>query len=448
MWMGAARPSNISLQATDSVTDVPNLVSLSDGIPDVSQGALVASPGILGTPASQVPLARFDEDSAPWLWAPVGATVVVGTTLGVTVAGTASVQVELEVRFSTDIQSNDITVQGTNLTASAGTSVNTFQVSTVVSSSGAWFRPKAMVVTNWGTSAIPFTASWVPTVNLGVFVNATLGAYTPGASAAFSAITWTAVATPAANLLPLLGPYSSRSSTTAFNASISQAIKTIGCALSVQNTTALLNMEGQVVCARFLEGALSLGRLPTDSDLGRLLPVDKMTARMSSGLYSYVRPGPEFNHFRDGTFDPGVVSPGSSLYYPCMRLLQSMNWHLFRFTDFGTATTSTLLLELQISMEYVTADILLRPEYARGVIHDTEAAVILCERTPLFVPRPRPVELVNEPRMTRQAVERMVASNAPKRRGRKAGKSPKDMPQAPAPKAAKKKAQKSDVKKM
>lgn len=434
-WLGQVRPLVTFLAANEVVSDTMTIQQATSGTTTQPSITNIAGTPYPGLSHGQVPMAVFPEvDQQPWLWVPKGATVLFGLTYGSTLAsGIVTGQVQLERRIGSSWQEEDITVVCPALAPTAGSGIvaQSVFVGADFALDGIWVRVK-QVTTVAGGGGGSFVDNWAPTAVLAVCNNLTATINAATAAPQFTALTLVPSLTTLGLLLPLVGPYTSRHLTTGSNSSLSQAIKVVGMALSGQNTTAVVNQEGHLSCARFLEGSNTLGRLIDDTDIGRIIPTDKMVSRLANGFYTFVRPGPEFK-FMNSTVTLPVVQTATTAI-PVLTLINGMNLHLLRMVDTGLTTTTSIMLQLQYSVEFVTTDVLLHPRPAAGVIHDTEAAIIKAENAQIFVPRARPVEaLVDRTRLTggMDAVLRQVEGPRPSKPHPK----PKPKTAPPKPKA-------------
>lgn len=391
-WTGRVQAATYGFGATETYTDEQPELSVTNGTlatnPQLYTHTFSSAPE--GVSGGGTPIGVFDDKDKPYLWVPRGATTLLGCSFQTTLAtGVIQVSVEIERRLDATRVDDDYTFTFANLSTTAGTqslSANVF-INVPSDVQGVWVRVKTFSVLAGGTGAT-LSAAWQPYCCITVAQNLNIPALpTPINTPFFPTITSTTNIT-AGYLNPLVCTFAERGATTTMATQIANACKIVGCALTLMNVTAVSNIEGTLRAARFIEGVNSLARLPTDSEYGRILPEDKYSGRMANGVYTFVRPGPEFKFMKTiiTIADPLNIQAIEPVAVPVLTMLPGMNYNLIRLTDSNVSTVSTLMAELRYSLEFVTTDVLLQPRPAAGVIHDTEAAIIRIERSKVFMP--------------------------------------------------------------
>lgn len=384
----------------ETVTDTCQLVNTTGYLHSTWNPDFIPSDKPASLPHGQCPLAVFQEQEpeSTYVWVPTNSTVTMGISLrALPTAGAVYGNVCIARRISATAREEDLTFTFTSaITSTSCTQIQTVNVfasmSTTNPTNGVWVRIKEI---QWNTGAAGFTVPayqsyGVIRVDLGL---SAMAFSAPTATTNFSVELPTEAVAGSPALWPIICPFDNRSYGTGMNSQISSAVKMIGCALSVENATAVKDIEGTMSCLRFIEGDYSLAQCPRSTQFGRFMPQDKITTRLATGLYTFVRPDREFREFQNSTVTLAEIGAGyPPVITPVMNIWSGQNYHLLRMADMGTSTVSTILLNYQYSIEFITTDILLNPKVAPGVIHDTEAAVLRVERTNVFLPRARTVE--------------------------------------------------------
>lgn len=236
-----------------------------------------------------------------------------------------------------------------------------------------------------GTASVFFADDWRPMVCL--TVSSATDAQTVVSDAAqddpdFPTISFT-TGTRTAPFMPLLNMHNTRSGLSYAANMISRANRVVGVSLVVDNTTSVMNMEGEMLCTCYAEGRGTLLKPPDDNVRAAILDFDKMSTRLSNTVFAFARPGREISTFQDS--DIQYEDPNNATnYLPCINLYKMASYSVLSARDLDTGASTSLLLTLRMSMEFITDDILLHPMFAGGTIDDLHRAVQLCHRYPPF----------------------------------------------------------------
>lgn len=346
-----------------------------------------------------VPVAVFPEqDSMPWLFVPSQAQHVIGFNMTVPITGSAKANITFERAISSEYPLSELTLFNFPVTAGAGSAAREDNLTVDIPSAarGCWVRCKRI---DWETTApTSFGGAYQPMVVVAIVATgAAVTIATPTASADLPAISG---GTSTSMFKPIVNLDSSRSSITASAPIISRANRVVGTSLEIINTTKMLDVDGYFTCATFPEsGAFSIVAPPSDSSLSTILDSDKFTTRMANSVYTFVKPGREISQFQDSRFEfvgyGGTAS--NTLAMPVINMYGVACYNLIRCVDVDGTSTTQLLLTLRSVIEFVTNDILLRPQYPQGTLVDTQMAVnTLRNTTPFWVTQPGQVhKLVN-----------------------------------------------------
>lgn len=430
-WMGDPKSSTTGYASSEYIQmDCSEVANTWVG---PSTTSFTRIPNSYGFPAAY-PVAVMPElDKQPWLWVPLGAQTVVGLNFGSGLtSGSLKAGITFERAMSPSFPLQEATITGNAITAGAASSC----VAAVLTnglptgSKGLWLRCKRIDFET--TTATGFVNAYQPLVCVAVVTGTgpiSIGAAT--ASADFPAISGS---TPNTCFVPIVNLDNTRSSITASAPYISRANRVVGTSLEITNTTGLMNIDGYFACVTYPEsGSASLAIPPTDSYMSTILDSDKFNTRMANDLYTFVKPGRELSQFQDSRYEfQGYGgSPTAPQAIAVINLYMVQNYNLIRCVDIDPTTTTQLLLTLRSVLEFVTNDILLRPQYPTGTIVDTQQAVnMLRSVTPFWTSKAGP---------THKIIDDSTVPGERRARRRPAQNRPRQNP--PAPQKQKKKVQ-------
>lgn len=409
--------STASSMATSSRTR-PSVIPFTDGV-----GA------VLGV---------MEGDEQPWIYIPGGGNAIFMANFGAEAIPftTSEMKVDIDVEFSQGPEVyrgvSNYSLSGT-ISSSVQSVYTSFTPTLGATDKGFWARVVSLNVSVVGEFS--FGGDWQPTVTIMSTTTTTLPAAAivsePGVMPSFSygPLTNTQVC-----FFPLVNLDLGRSALTNSSDQITRACRVTGMSVEFANTTAVLNVEGDALCTCFSESSKgTLLKPPDASAQATILPVDKLQTRLGNTIYGYARPGREIAKFNDHSFEYRRLN--NTLFRLGMaRFHKVASYSMFSFTDPAATTATSLLLNLTVAIEFVTADILLRPNFATGTMNDLQHAINMTHRVPVF--------RILEQQQTHRIVDRRPTApgHAPrpptKARG---GQKPKPKPK-PAPKAKPKQA--------
>lgn len=369
---------NIAAGASEDVT-IPVM-----RISRVSTGYAPASEESIGVPntwnsmtaGTPVMAVMPDIDENGWLWVPSGWQVAYAFSLGfgaLTLSGDVVPVVTVEQRLGPELQLPNIL---TNMTAMSGPTLNSTAVLPSASfaaanRSGVFIRPISVNLIN---AIAASDLAGTPNLTI-VAVSCSTGlALTPGSGVNMATITGAGASVP--GWQPLVNMASTRSAATSAGALVASACRVISTALRVTNATKVMNMEGTIQCVRYYENNVYSLALPPVSFTG-FVPEDRGWFTMAAGVYTAVRPSAELERFEDTRLSYGgaAISGFPQLYIPALRLYKNQHIHYIKYSDPDTATASLMAYELKQNLEFVTNDVLLRPQICQYSLEDLHSAV-------------------------------------------------------------------------
>lgn len=331
-----------------------------------------------GTPVMAV-MPDIDEDG--WLWVPNGWQVAYAFSLGLgslLLSGDVVPVVTVEQRLGPELQLPNIT---TNMSVMSGNTLNSTAVIpsaqfTAANRSGVFIRPVSVNLVN--AIAVSNLAG-SPNLTIVVVGCSTLLGLTAGSGATMGTITAVGPAVP--GWQPLVNMAGTRSASTSAGAVVASACRVVSTALRVTNATKVVNIEGTIQCVRYYENNVYSLALPPVSFTG-FVPEDRGWFTMAAGVYTAVRPSAELEIFMDTRLSyGGAASFGfPQMYIPALRLYKNQHIHYIKYSDpdwaSGTAVTPSLMAyELKQNLEFVTNDVLLRPQICQYSLEDMHSAV-------------------------------------------------------------------------
>lgn len=388
-WMGDEKLSTTGYAAAEFIQlDCAELAK-------VSVGPQAASPAAIQnayTFPAAYPAAIFPEvDRNPYLWVPVGSQQVVGISFDSTFTAGSAIRanVTFQATLAPSYPLGEVTATTFNMGATAGAAAKTFDFLAGIptGTKGIWVR--CMRVDFETTAGTAFNATYKPIVTVAV-VTAT-GVLTIAAATAAKDVPAVSGGANSTTFKPLIALGNARSQLTGSALLIARANRVVGTALEITNTTQMLNIDGYFACVTYPEkGNNTLAAPPTDSQYSVMLSSDKFNTRMANNLYTFVKPGRELSQFQDSMVE-FIGYQGTALVpvgLEVINLYPVANYNLIRCVDVDAATTTQLLLTFKTVIEFVTNDILLRPQYPVGTIIDTQMAVNAIRNiTPFWVSR-------------------------------------------------------------
>lgn len=340
------------------------------------------------SPAVGIPVAVFQDsdDKDPWMWVPVGGTCVIGfsSQTGFTTGNTLNVTAVFERALGPEYLCGELAMPSVTLSKTnpaAGVSSN-MATDLPAGSNGCWVRCRRVTFTSAG--GIIFAAGWNILVTCCV-VSSGLVSLTPSTTTDLPTLSGGTVSSV---FLPLVNLDANRSLLAA-SAVVSRSNRLVGVSCTFENVTSLKDMDGYYTCVAFVEsGSVTLAAPPTNSTLGLMVAKDKLTTRMANTIRAFVRPGREISQFQDSRYEfvPVGGVPTNLRILPVMNLYKVACYTLVRCVDSDPTTTTSLLLTLRTTMEFITNDVLLRPLYPAGTMLDTQHAVqMIREKCPVTV---------------------------------------------------------------
>jgi hypothetical protein len=374
-------------------------------------------------------------DSRPWFWIPAGWTFGVAVSLETTEAtlGSATLipTVVLEVRAGPQLILPNLACL---LTPLSGTTM-----------SGALaFAPQGGWPALGGVWVRPLSLSLKPSDNIVMSgPQLRVNIHTSSSSAisySYSGMlmpTATFSGTYASGFQPLVNMAMNRSVATNSANLISTCCKVVGLSLRISNATKVMNIEGTTQCLRYYENAVT-GLAAPPANNAAFIPEDRDFYRMAVGVYTAVRPSAEFESFADTR-----IELTSGTWICGLRLYSNMHVHYIKFDDPDTATPSLMAYELRQNLEFITNDVLLRPDFSPYSVAQLHDAIRKFAKAPVW----RPGNAVQHYNLVdrQQAAVKAPASGGKGAKGKKKG--PAQPAAKPKPKAAKPQAQKPQVKK-
>lgn len=350
------------------------------------------SSGLYDPPAGTVAAVMPDIDSRPYIWVPSTGSVVLGFSLGAALTGTftAEVRVVFEVATGPNGIPSEQELEFVELLAPLASTVGLKISGTIFNGRGrygCWVRPKRVVIRHAsGAASGRAAAAWTPYLTMAVFNlatgNITLGPTTT--TGILPDIDVPLIDSAVAIYRPCLNLDSNRSQLTTAGSMISVSNRCIGSCLTIQNTTSVMNLEGDMLCVGFIDGTKgSIADPPGLPYIAQIDPREKLTCKLGATVTGFARPGSEIMRFQDSRFE--YTNPlGASIYVSVMNLYKVMNYSMFSCRDEGLSTPTSLLLTLRLALEFHTTDVLLNPQFGRGTMNDLQIAVNRTHSMPPF----------------------------------------------------------------
>lgn len=321
-----------------------------------------------------------------WTLAPVArganANVALGVDLGglgKITAGAIDVEVTLAVRSS--LESHGATVFTTNaFTTITPTGVGN-QVAygnLILTTVGpCWVTPIGMVLKFFGAPEGPTTVvDFVPRLVIGTS-NSIAHSFTPATAGNNNFPRWnpgTFTSTnPSPCVLPVFNAYSSLTALSDAALRAYRAIRVVGCALHISNTTKVINREGAVTAVRYMEGQGDSGNtvMRTPQSIGSFAITEKFVAPMERDIHTAMKADNGFVQISDATVRALLSGPA----VPCFDVYPNKHYHLLRFSDEDTATPTSLTYRLFMTLEFASTDPLLSPKISQLTMTATQSAV-------------------------------------------------------------------------
>lgn len=436
LWRGSTVP-----YSTTGVIAANTRIPIDDLEFATSRGGGTEGPGYFGTPSgtasmvagtSHAVLALLADDPKPWLWVPIGSTLIAGAGLGGPLAaGSGQLTVRLEIETKITLADNtDISVFNlTNVTPQRSHGYGTLAHNNVTDL-GYWARPKTVVFTAVDPDTI-LAAEERASVTLAVFA----GVFTPTYSETNRLPNVSGAPVGAAAFLPLVNLAAERTYATGSAGLIIAGSRITGLSMKMENVTKVMNMEGTLRCLRYYERQdLSLGAPP--ATFAGFSEFDRYFGKASTGLYTAVRPSGKFEDMLSYGYDVALTTSGLTEHHPCLRLDPEDQIHSMIISDADPATASGFAITLRLALEFVSNDALLRPDVSRYGLEQLHKAIrdFAMIRPFSAASGSTPLSLVDGAQL---------GKSKSKRKGKKKGKKAKEQKEQPKPKppAAKPKAE-------
>lgn len=388
-----------AVQESRLITDF-DLYDLSDGdIPDGAQGWYCDQDACpVGAVLAKMP----DVDDKPWIYVPNGVTLAIAVGFGSYTAAaspnvTPTVVIEQAIGPSKVVGTSEEALGDiAPLKSSVGVLGDWGHAK---GSKGVWLRPVELRLKKAASAAgVTMASDWRPMISLyviGCKVEDAIYTAPLSSDGDFPSVSCPVGKTVPA-FMPLINMSMQRKLMTYSNDIILDANRMVGVSLMIENTTSVMNMEGELLATCFNEGPKgTVLDPPSDSVRASILDRDKLSTRLANSVFSFVRPGREIARFQDSTTD--YYNSNVVVKNPVMNLYKLAAYNLLSIRDLSSAAPSFLLLTLRTCVEFQCDDVLLRPMWANGTLADLQSAVNRVHSIPPFrvMPRGAPNGLVN-----------------------------------------------------
>lgn len=402
---------------------INELTYVSTGIDNAAFGPAFTNSTYAASPVGAVAAMMPEIDNRPWIWVPSGAHAVWGFSLDSrSVGATATVNLTYEVAVGPEEISREETVTCTGTVSNVTSAVYYDSTNPPPRSAlGAFYRPKSVQIVKDATApALEMSGVWWPTVTLAVVLSSTPITVTPQPGSPLATLSG---GTPAAYFMPLVNMEISRSQITTSGTAIVRANRLVGSSVLIENTTKVLNVEGDAVCCVYSEGIHgTLARPPSESVMASIVPADRLVTRLGNTIYGFARPSREIRQFQDNRAE--YVDPlGNFVYVATAVLYKVANYSLFYFSDDDSVSVTSLLVTLRTVLEFMSSDVLLKPLFPGGTVADLGEAVNVVQRMP-------PFRIVRQPQ-THRIEDRTPVGRQPRVSSQKRGTARPMRPRAP-----------------
>lgn len=378
-WCSAEYDNDVYLGAGAARDTSIQMVRFCNATEGLQSAAVTAFGSVEASTGVGVPIALFPEcDEYPWLYIPKNCTVVAGVSLGTIIkAGNAGVTptITYEAAISPTIVLGDYTIELPEIVASDGNSEIKF-VPEYSRAKGIWIRVKSILLSKNATGAgSQADAPWRLYATIGV-VQAATADVTLTHSSGEELCDITAANNPVTVYFPMLNMSFMRSEMTGAANLVALSNRMVGVSLLIENTTSVMNIEGEMLCTCYPEG--NKGTLlapPNDSTRSLILDREKLSTRLAHPIFSFARPGREITRFQDSRFEYEQYPNNALVQMSVMNLYKVASYNLLSIRDGDATNSTTLLLTLRTVLEFQCDDVLLNPMWASGTIADLQSAV-------------------------------------------------------------------------